>query len=392
MHLDEFPRPPDDNGMGIHFGLDLHPSALEAFTAVMLDLRIKWCLVPHSDAQQLSAAAQVIGAAGILPISRWICHVDQNILDFARFVGVLDKLGLPAYIQIFNEPSDPREWRDGVCKPRAFVARWCDHASRVVEAGGLPGLQVLSPDELEVVLRELKARDAVKVIERMWFCPHPYGSNHPPDYPFDARNQYDHPGATIAGDPTTVLQFLDLAPVFERELGFVPPFICGEGGWQYGNAEDGRYPRIGDSNHAEFHAALFNWFRSGQLSNGERLPDYLFAFCPWILFGQEADAWFSGTTGTRQRTVDAVKAIPPFTRQFGWRELTLAHYVLFGAASLEQRERLASAQKYLARFGIPFGFSLNDALRAKQVTIVGDQAVVTWEDEARLKRAGCRVE
>jgi hypothetical protein len=396
MHLEDFPRPADDNGFGIHFGLDLRPQSLETFTARMTALRLKWCLVPHEDEVQLARAAQVMSRAGIFPISRWMCQIDQNILDFVRFVKVLTDLQLPAYVQIFNEPSDLREWRDGVPKPRAFTARWCDHAARVADAGGLPGLQVLDVSELRAVLAELKARGATNVLERMWFCPHPYGANHPPDYPYDKRNQYDHPGATVTSDDATVLSFLEFAPVFEAELGFVPPFIAGEGGWQYGNAEDGRYPKVGETNHAEYHAALFNWFRSGQLSNGEPLPDYVFAFCPWILFGHEADAWYSWTTGTREATINAIKAIPPFVRKLRASRPppapVLAHYVLFGHAAPEQHARLLLARDYLTRFNVAFGFSLDEARCARRVTIVGDHTVVSLEEEAELKRAGRRIE
>ena len=401
MRLDEYPRPADDNGIGIHFGLDLRQTSLDAYTQKMIELRVKWCLVPHQDVVQLERAAMVIGSAGIIPVSRWTCQIDQNILDFERFVKVYKNLNLPAYIQIFNEPSEEREWRDGVPKPRAFVARWCDHAVRVAEAGGFPGLQVLNPAELRMILTELKTRRAMDVIDRMWFCPHPYGANHPPDYPYDKRNQYDHPGATLLTDELTVLQFLEYAPIFETEIGFIPPFIAGEGGWQFRNGEDGRYAKIDDKLHARYHAALFDWFRIDLLSNGDPLPNYLFAFCPWILFGYETDAWYSQTTGTRQETIDSITAIPKFVRKFGKTESpeietppahVLSHYVLVGGQQISQKTNLLLVRDYLTHFNLSFGCSTKDAGRAVFVTILGDQAVVSSEDEAELKQSGCRVE
>ena len=412
-----FPRPPRDNGIGMHLGFDLSPSTLERYVPALEQLRATWCLIPHRGEDDLARAAYMTARRGIMPIARWLCTIDENVIDFARFARLLRSMNLPAYVQIFNEPSSPHEWRDGVPKPRAFTARWCEHAARVVAADGLPGLQVLHAEELEAVLRELKTLNAQSVIERMWFCPHPYGANHPPDYPYDELNQRDHPGATLNDDPDSVLQFLEFAPVFERELGFVPPFVAGECGWQYGNASDARYPKIDDAHHAKYHAALFEMFRVNKLPNGAPLPDFVYAFCPWILYGAEADAWFSSTTGVRQQTLDAIIAIPPFTRdadnspppsaqnsapasaETSRRTVLstpprrpLRHYVLFGAQGGTQWQRLVLTRNLLTREKLAFGFSLHDALQAEQVTIIGDTTQVSLEDEAQLKRAGIRVE
>lgn len=389
----------------MHLGLDLSASMLERAVPVLTQLRATWCLVPHRSEEDLGRAAYAVATQGILPISRWLCTIDDNVIDFVRFVRYLRAMNLPAYVQIFNEPSSPHEWRDNLPKPRAFVARWCEHAARIADEGGFPGLQVLHVEELEAVLRELKALGAKQVIERMWFCPHPYGSNHPPDYPYDDLNQRDHPGATLNDDPDTVLQFLEFAPVFERELGFVPPFIAGECGWQYGNANDPRYPKIDDVHHARYHAALFEMLRTQRLANGAPLPDFVYAFCPWILYGPEADAWLSSATGVRQKTLDAIQALPPFVRGEPVGEpaaspppapppprFPLRHYLLFGARHSAQWHHLVLTRHYLARFNVAFGFSAQEAKRARCVTIVGDTSQVSLEDEAALKRAGIRVE
>lgn len=385
---------------------------LERYVPALEQLHVTWCLVPHRSEEDLGRAAYAVATRGMMPISRWLCTVDENVLDFARYARLLRGMNLPAYVQIFNEPSNPHEWRDGVPKPRAFTARWCEHAARVAAEDGFPGLQVLHVQELEAVLRELKTLNAQSVIDRMWFCPHPYGGNHPPDYPYDERNQRDHPGATLNDDPDTVLQFLEFAPVFERELGFVPPFIAGECGWQFGNATDPRYPKVDDAHHAAYHAALFEMMRTNKLPNGAPLPDFVTAFCPWILYGAEADAWFSSTTGVRQQTLNAVAAIPQFVRgeivapaptaaapaphasaaPAGPPRPPLRHVLFFGAASREKWHRLVLTRKYAQRFNVALGFSMQDALHARRVTIVGDTGQVSLEEEAQLKRAGIRVE
>ncbi len=384
----------------MHLGLDLSASMLERYVPVLARLRATWCLIPHRSEDDLGRAAYAVATRGILPISRWLCTVDENVLDFARWARFLRAMNLPAYIQIFNEPSNPHEWRDGVPKPRAFTARWCEHAARVAAEGGYPGLQVLDVPELQAVLRQLKALNARAVIERMWFCPHPYGSNHPPDYPYDAVNQRDHPGATLNDDPATILQFLEFAPVFEQELGFVPPFLAGECGWQFGDATDPRYPRVDDAVHAQYHTALFNMLRTGRLANGAPLPEFVYCFCPWILYGAEADAWYSSTTGVRQQTVDAVAALPPFVRGATPANAIppppprppLRHYLLFGAQGGSQWRQLVLTRNWITRHNFAFGFSVEEALHARRVTIIGDTSQVSLEAEAQLKRAGIRVE
>lgn len=403
-----FQVPAADSGIGIHFGFDLSRASLDNFVPRMVEMRVKWCVLPHHDEQDLARAVAALKRVDIMPISRWLCRIDDNIIDFAKFVRIFQDQDLPAYIQIFNEPSVSSEWRDGIPKPKAFIARWCDHAARVVNSGGLPGLQVLHVDELTAILNELDARGAGEVVERMWFCPHPYGSNHPPDYPYDPINQHDHPGATLANDDNSVLQFLEFAPVFEQALGFVPPFIAGECGWQYGNGADTRYSKINDAAHAQYHRAIFEWFQSGKLSNGAPLPSYLMACCPWILFGAERDAWYSSTTGIRQQTIDAVKSLQPFRRRnpnlgtlsaesasrpnISQDEKTMSHYVLLGAASHTQWVRLVLLRRYLAHYNVAFGFSLDEAKRAARVTVIGDTAAISILAEQELKRAGCRVE
>ncbi len=134
--------------------------------------------------------------------------------------------------------------------------------------------------------------------------PHPYGLNHPPSYQEDLN---------------AALGFLQFARVFEEEIGFVPPMIAGEGGWKYGASDDDRFPSIDDQLHRDYHAEVFNWFRGGTLSNGEPLPDYLFAFCPWLLSSKMDDsAWFDSFAGDRVLTIEAVTDIPSFTRRFSW--------------------------------------------------------------------------
>jgi hypothetical protein len=135
------------------------------------------------------------------------------------------------------------------------------------------------------------------VWERVWFCSHNYGLNHPPEW---RENSW------------CVLGFQFFVEIFRSRLGFVPPVVCGEGGWLYGAYDDHRYPRVDGHLHARYTREMYEWFRTGRLSNGEPLPDYLFAVCPWILSGPSDEAWYGFTT--KVLTIQAVKDIPHFVR------------------------------------------------------------------------------
>ncbi len=72
---------------------------------------------------------------------------------------------------------------------------------------------------------------------------------------------------------------------------------------------------------------------------------------------------------------------------------TLRHYLLFGAANAPAtRSMLVNAQPYITRFATAFGFDLNAASNAQNVTIMGDTRAVDASAEQQLQNAGCRVE
>lgn len=291
-----FPRPPGDNGMGIHFGLDTTTEAISLDIRRGKEMGITWATLCYQGDEQLLRCARMIWDAGIMPVCRQVTTIGRAH-PFGRDARVLVENAIPAYIQIFNEPSDAREWENAV--PRDYVQRWsrlwAQKAREVYDAGGYPGLQCLRPELVEAAVDALGAGSPVW--ERVWFCCHNYGLNHPPQW------QEDH---------WSVLGFQFFAQVFEKRLGFVPPIINGEGGWLYGASDDSRYPRVESDLHARYTREMYEWFRTGRLSNGEPLPDYLFAVCPWILSGRTDEAWYGFTTKTL--TIQAVKDIPRFVR------------------------------------------------------------------------------
>jgi sugar lactone lactonase YvrE len=305
--LKTWPRPEADNGLGIHF-LQLHQyDAIEAQGQVnrMKRLGMRWSLVHYADHEQLVRIAPIFQEAGISVIWRPFVRPHGTYPSWVEDVEFLRSRGLAPYIQLYNEPSLAQEWDNGQpVDQERFMSNLLPAAQQVYNAGGYIGLQFVEPDWLRGTLRRMKAQGMRNEFDRLFFIPHLYGLNHPPEYDEDING---------------VLGFREFAKVFEEEIGFVPVMIAGEGGWRPGEAQDNRYPAISEALHRDFHLAVFDWFRTGRLSGGEALPDYLFAFCPWLISDpHDPAAWFDSDTGDRTLIIEAVEAIPPFRREFSW--------------------------------------------------------------------------
>jgi hypothetical protein len=305
--LKTWPRPEDDNGLGMHF-LQTHQfDTIEAQRQVnrMQKLGVHWALVHYADHDQLMRTAPIFQAAGITVIWRPFVRPYGTYDSWSEDVQFLRARGLAPYIQLYNEPSLGQEWDDA--HPVDQETYWRDllpAARQVYAAGGYIGLQLVNPGWLRLTLQRMKAQGMSDVFDRLFFVPHLYGLNHPPEYDEDVNS---------------VLGFQEFARVFEEEIGFVPVMIAGEGGWRPGEAQDNRYPAVSEELHRNYHLAVFDWFRTGQLSNGEALPDYFFAFCPWLISDpDDPAAWFDSTSGDRTWTIEAVEAMPPFKRKFSW--------------------------------------------------------------------------
>ncbi len=295
MWLQTWPRPAHDNGRCLHAVAYPAGDRYEVLEQIarLEQINARWVLVNYIGHDQLSLMAPLFAQAGIMVIWRPFVRPYETYDHWADDVQFLIASGLPPYIQVYNEPSLAAEW-DGQPVDQALYLD-TRHAAihAVYEAGGFPGLQTINPDWTRAVLQRLKTESTENpkndVFDRLFYVPHMYGGNHPPEYDADIYS-------VIGG-------FQAQARVFEEEIGFVPPMIAGEGGWRPGEAADNRYPAISEELHRDYHVAVFEWFRTGELSNGDPLPDYLFAWCPWLLSDPfDPAAWWDSASGDRTLT------------------------------------------------------------------------------------------
>ncbi|MCO6451761.1 MAG: hypothetical protein J5I90_13335 [Caldilineales bacterium] len=321
--LKTFPRPPRDNGIGLHFHLDLGDYWIGRTVKNLKSINATWTRLYAQDEHQARRAAIACWEADIMPVLRVGKKVDEGF-DPAPFVKALTDIGAPPYVQVFNEPDNKREWVDK--RPSkwqgVFGRSWARHAARVFDLGGMPGLQVLGKNAFDAAVDAVEEIGRSDIWEQAFFVQHNYGANHPPNYPYDEIHQAEFPGATIHNDHLAVLSFLEYASWMQERLGKVLPIIGGEGGWLLGAEEDKRYPKVEQDVHAAYHKELFSWLQSGVLANGEPLPDYVFSITPWIAGSWDfaGQNWWDGIFGTLTQTVEAVQSLGQFTRRFSWSE------------------------------------------------------------------------
>lgn len=299
-HLAHFPRPERDNGRALHFILDPSVENVDGFAPWLDRLGCRWTTVYAGDELQATRVAKtLLTRYGIYSNMRVYANGERpKVPDFWRaFAARCVSENIPPYIQIFNEPEDGREgWGD----IELYRRKWVERAIAVRTGGGFPGLQALSEEYILPVIRSVP--DDVK--NNMYFALHNYGANHPPAYPYNI-------GKTVFEDDTAALRFIAYAELFRKEWGWVPPFIGGEGGWLYRNQDDKTLPPVTADLWKPWHLEMYNWFRTGVLSNGQALPDYLFSVCPWLLNASNwiSDSWVGGLDPElKQPLLDALEA------------------------------------------------------------------------------------
>lgn len=344
--LRTYPRPPRDNGIGLHFHLDLSDHHIGETIEHLQTIRATWTMIYAQDELLAESAATACFRAGIMPVVRIGRLIDESF-DPEPYVHALrralaasdfphDPAHPPLYVQIYNEPEDSREWlphdkpqgwQKPVNWPQIFGHNWAYQAARVYDAGGYPGIQVLDRDGFDQAVDAVAAMNRRDIWQRAFFAHHNYGENHPPSYPYDARNQQDKLGCTILQDYICALRFQAHASWMQERLGFVLPLIGGEGGWLPGSEEDKRYPKVEPPLHAVYTDEMFQWLRSGVLSNGEPLPDYLFSITAWVAgsWTFPGQNWWDNSLmpdGKLTQTIEAMRAIPPFERRFSWQGAT----------------------------------------------------------------------
>jgi len=206
MRIEDFPRPRDDNGRGVHWSARLYHDAVypsqDHWVDQLRDMKIKWVKLLDDGGGSGIPLAQKLLAADIMPVIRiYMAQLNPSTLG-GRELNTVERyvaIGV-RYFESNNEPDLPAEWRNNQMPDNwldVVVDNFIRDADAVLSRGGLLALPAMGPGSRDNPVSMVVQKGRRDIFENgCWVAIHNYTLNHPLDYPDDAVNQL--PAGNIA--------------------------------------------------------------------------------------------------------------------------------------------------------------------------------------------------
>ena len=288
----DFPRPPDDNGRGVHWSARVyHPTGddLRNWMQELQALQIKWVKLLDDGGGSSIELCQALIDNGIMPVVRLYRarpnpgHIGGREIDTIKR---LTQAGV-YYIETNNEPDLPAEWQGG-SKPENWLDIVVDNyiydADVVISEGGLPALPAMGPGSSQNPLKMIVERGRRDIFENGgWMAIHNYTLNHPLDYPDDAVNQEGKPLTQADYDRYQRWQYSHLTPEEAEEKGvdFADYYKYQRWAWDGRSLEQLNKRRAQDKNPGDTIEDDHNCFRAWEV-RGQIIHDALGYYVPVI--------------------------------------------------------------------------------------------------------------
>ncbi len=264
--LEAFPRPPGDNGWGVHWipTNSQEPAVVDRFVDQLVRMHIKWVvfLNDNSNVTDNEYLVERLVGAGIMPIMR---VYRSNLLPYDGDLGPMVAHYVAKgvyYFQLYNEPNVNAENNQGFANPNQYAITWAAAARDVINNGGLPGIGAFSPGGafnhyafLEGTLRALRHNGDLGLLNHSWLSVHNYN------------------GLRSLDDPDGFILFRKYDEIVRAHLGRSMPMIGTEGGSYHPD------PQV----EKNLLVSQYSYMRSAE--------PYFFAFSHWLLASHEGGAW-----------------------------------------------------------------------------------------------------
>ena len=190
MRVEDFPRPKDDNGRGVHWSASVyHPAgaALDFWIGELQAMHVKWVKAMDDGGGSSLELCRRLLAADIMPIVR-LYRLEPNPGSIGgreeETIRRLIAAGV-RYFETNNEPDLPAEWKNG-----HIPANWLDvvidnfiyDADKIIAMGGLPALPAMGVGSKDNPVAAVVAKGRADLFEKgAWVAIHNYTLNHPLD-------------------------------------------------------------------------------------------------------------------------------------------------------------------------------------------------------------------
>jgi hypothetical protein len=342
MELNDYPRPANDTGIGVHWTVGYAAAVGMAkirdfWLPELKAMGVKWVKVFNHDGAL--DFCELLLAEGFMPVVR----LYRPAPNPGRF-GVKELVHLDAliragvcYFEFNNEPDVDAEWKGGRVPVNGLdltVENTIAALEVILDRGGMPAIPALANGSRWDLVGRIVAAGRRDLFDGpVWQAIHNYAQNRPLDYPYDIGNQeggaftdrfyravagepwqadawrgrslaevnrlrYDrrNPGATIADDHACWLAYEHFDALNRKHLGRSIPILSTECGYIVGEDTDPRYPASTPDLHM---AQTLETCRimMGTSQRFKHAPDYYFCTAFWLLGNERlgsTSAWWEG--------------------------------------------------------------------------------------------------
>jgi hypothetical protein len=349
MNLQDYPRPPADNGRGVHWS----PSQYQWGRADwprwrdrILEMGFKWIKIVIPPDQNATALVRRLVDIKVMPVCRYI-RKNPTRIEGSIEHSIRELIDLGArYFETNNEPDADVEWTSGRRRPgweEVVIENWVYDAERIIGMGGYPAFVAFNsgPNEPRDPIKILVDKGGGHLVGsgRIWISLHNYGKGRPINYPNDPvrmfgdsvtdeewtnqgqpdfwtpeklksyvwhsmnRDEIDrrraaqkNPNGTIQTDITGFRAYEYWDGLVTRQGFDSIPIMMTEGGWETGDRLDDFYPEPTAQRAGELNLAMFKFvqgdteldiYQPDRTVKKVKVPDYLFAVMPWHMGERE---------------------------------------------------------------------------------------------------------
>ncbi len=403
MNVSKYPRPRGDTGIGFRLPEDQYQHlGTDHWLSILRSTGASWAVLPCRHPQSVPAALlmdlasrdiETVVQVIVNPVAPIETNLLRNLLARYRDCGV-------HYISFYDRPNCVSHWSLADWRKPQLVRRFMDMflpcVERASELGLFPLLSPLEPGGdywdtafLTGALQEIKERGKIPFLDRLGVGIYNYAYNRPLSWGQGGRARWKDclPYHTPPGseDHIGFYLFQWYEEVIREQIGYSLPLISlgGGAGTAPSEREDASFSALEGKAAAQRNGEAVQMMMEGDL------PDCLFDLA--LPLGAVMDDPMAAT-------VKSLKDLPRHPRYSSWNKpdkglkstfpKAIHHYLLLPSEEGSQ----AWPEKYVRRFHPTCGYSLEEAMQAEYVTIVGGGTGISPQEERKVRAAGCKVE